>query len=353
MVWFHACAAFLMIFGYGLAAAGEAPFYQDKTITLIVATAPGGTGTLRAQAVVKSLQKHLRGNPTVAYEYMPAGGGIAAANYLANTVRRDGLTIGIQLSSFFANAILGAGGVRYKLDDFFILGSPVREGGPYTLGIRPALGLDTVEKLKAYKGLRFAQRSVAHSMYILDRMFAFLLDLKEPKWVLGYGATMEFTGALERGEADVLTSTVQQVIRETPHMLKEGFTFPIVMSDAEGRGADAISGFPKGRPAVDKYADTEVKKAILRFRRGIRPASGPYLAPKGIPSQALAELREGFNKVWVDPKFAEEYHQLTRESADPVNGEEIDKVLRQMPMDPRVMDVYKQLAGGGPMPPNK
>lgn len=348
----QACVALLMISSHDLAGTGEPPFYEGKTLTLIVATSPGGTGVLRAQAVTTYLQKHLRGNPGVVYQYMPAGGGTAAGNYLAHSAKRDGLTIGIQLSSFFSDAVLGTSGVRYKLEDFVILGSPVREGGPYTLIIRPDLGLDTAEKLRAYKGLRFAQRSVGHSMYLLDRMFAFLLDLKEPRWVLGYD-NPELLAALKRGEADVQTNNINGVMRETPHLVKEGFTFPIVMSDVEGRGAEAIPGFPQGRPTVDKYLDTDLKRAILRFRRGIRPASGPYLAPKGIPERAVADLREAFNKVWADPQFAEEYRRLTREVADPITGEEIEQVLRQMPRDPRIVDVYKQLLGGGPLPPSK
>jgi hypothetical protein len=139
-------------------------------------------------------------------------------------------------------------------------------------------------------------------------------------------------------------------MRQTPHLVKEGFNFPIVMSDVEGKGAEGIAGFLEGRPTLDKYADTELKRSILSFRRGIRPASGPYLAPKGIPERVLTDLRGAFDRVWADPEFAAEYQRLTKESADPVTGQEIERVLRKMPADPKVREVYTQLLGSALLP---
>jgi hypothetical protein len=83
----------------------------------------------------------------------PGAGGVGAANHLANVVKRDGLTLGASSSALYTSAILGVTGVRYKLDDFVFLGAPY-SGGPHTLVVRPDLHLDTVEKLRAYKGLR-------------------------------------------------------------------------------------------------------------------------------------------------------------------------------------------------------
>jgi hypothetical protein len=64
----------------------------------------------------------------------------------------------------------------------------------------------------------------------------------------------------------------------------------------------------------------------------------------------LKALREGFNKMFDDPQFAREYERLTSEPADPMTGEEIEQVLRQMPKDPRIAEIYKQLIGAGPLP---
>lgn len=73
-------------------AQSQADFYKGKTITFIQATEPGGTGDLRARALISSLQKHIPGNPAIISEYMPGGGGRKAANHMYKVARPDGLT---------------------------------------------------------------------------------------------------------------------------------------------------------------------------------------------------------------------------------------------------------------------
>jgi tripartite-type tricarboxylate transporter receptor subunit TctC len=57
----------------------QADFYRGKTITIIQGRDPGGSGDLRAKAMIPFLQKHIPGNPAVISEYMPGGGGRKAA----------------------------------------------------------------------------------------------------------------------------------------------------------------------------------------------------------------------------------------------------------------------------------
>ncbi|HEX7231700.1 MAG TPA: hypothetical protein VF452_14975 [Candidatus Binatia bacterium] len=51
----------------------QAPFYQGKTITVIVGTSPAGTGDLRVKALIPFLRKHIPGNPALVLEYMDGG----------------------------------------------------------------------------------------------------------------------------------------------------------------------------------------------------------------------------------------------------------------------------------------
>lgn len=329
--------------------AAAAPFYQDKTLTVVIGTSPGGTGDLRARASSQHLQKNLRGHPTVVYKYIRNP--IHSANYMANVAKRDGRTIIFVGPTLFSNGILGARGVRYQVEDFIPLGSPY-PGGPYVLVARPHLHLTTVENLRRHKNLRFAQRSVGHSMYMLDRLMAFVLELQEPKWVLGY-SSQEVYAALERGEADVQTTTLPGFLQERGHWLKQGFTVPVVMRNTKGRGSEVDLAFPQDRPAVDEFADTKLKHEVLALHNAMRPSGMLFLAPKGIPEVALRDLKEALQQTWRDPGFAKDYHRLTGETADPMVGKEIEANLSKIPKDPKVMATYKQIISAGPLPPTK
>lgn len=338
----------LMSGAKGLSVAGEAPFYQGKTVTIVEGRSAGGTASLRTQAVVKYLQKHLAGNPAFFYQYMPAGGGTAAANHVANLAKRDGLTIGNVGTAIYSNAIFDATATRYKLDDFVYLGS-ASIVNPITLIIRPGLELDTVEKLKAHEGLRFGNRSAGHAMYVVDRIFAFVLGLREPKWVLGY-SDQEIELALERGEADAMVNNLRTLVQRKGRWLKEGFAFPVVWRGSKGRGAEVIPIFPQGRPTLDQYADTELKRGVIQLNSASRPGTASFFVHKQVPGEAIKALREAFDKVWNDPEFLREYERVVGEPAEPITGAEIEEVLRNIPRDPKVMEVYKQLVGAGPLP---
>jgi tripartite-type tricarboxylate transporter receptor subunit TctC len=341
----------LACLSHGPAGAAPAPFYAGKTITVVEGREPGSLSDIRTKVAVKYMLKYLAGSPAAIYQYMPAAGGIAAANHIAHVAKPDGLTIGNIGTGLYQNGIFGGPGVRFKLEDFAFLGSP-EAGGPYTLAVRPQLGLDTVEKLRAYKGLRFAQRSVGHRMYILDRIFAFVLDLKEPKWILGY-TSQELRVAMERGEADALSNAIPSFLSSTPEWLKSGYAVPVVLKNSKGQGAEVTPGFPQDRPTIDQFADTETKRAILRLHDATSPGGSPFIVHKDTSPELIRALREAFDKAWKDAEFAREYAQMTNDPADTTSGAAIEQVLRQRPTDPKMMEFYKQLIGPGPLPTSK
>ena len=89
----------------------QTDFYQGKTVTVIISTAPGGTGDLRIKALLPFLRKHVPGNPTLVAEYMDGGGGRKAANYVFRNVRPDGLTVGAMGSGDVGLHIMRESGV--------------------------------------------------------------------------------------------------------------------------------------------------------------------------------------------------------------------------------------------------
>ncbi len=326
-----------------------APFYEGKQLVVVVAYRPGGVGHLRTQIEAQHLSKLLPGHPTVVYKFVPGADGAAAANYMSNVAKRDGLTIANIGTGMFYSVVFKAPEARFSLDDFIFFGTGYG-GGPYAVEIRPELGLDTIEKLKAYKGVRFGQRTIGHPQYILDRLIAYVLELKDPKFLVGY-SSQDIITALSRGEADAHTTNVYSFLwRDGLEKLKKGYTVPIVVRNTKGRGVEWVPEFPR-RPHLDDFADTELKRAVIRFHNSIKPGSTNFLAPKGIPEGALRALQGGFRRVWKDPEFAMEYRHLTGQPSDPVTGEEIHQAIKQLPKDPRIARIYKQITGGGPLPP--
>ena len=67
-------AIFLLLI-WNSAVQAQAPYYQDKTITIIQGREPGALGDNRVRAIVPFLRKYIPGNPTIVSEFMPGGGG--------------------------------------------------------------------------------------------------------------------------------------------------------------------------------------------------------------------------------------------------------------------------------------
>jgi|SRR5688572_15704679 len=147
----------------------QAPFYQGKTITLIIGAGPGGMGDLRARALASVLVKHIPGSPTITFQYMAGAGGRKAANHLYNTARGDGLTLFRISSSIIPYAVLGESGVQYDIDKLVYLGT-TEHVLYYLFNTRKQAGLDTLAKLRAASGVRIGSAPVGHTGYIQSRV---------------------------------------------------------------------------------------------------------------------------------------------------------------------------------------
>src|SRR6516165_11061447 len=64
-----------------------------KTFRMIIGFGVGGGYDQWARTVAQHMGKHLPGNPTLVPQNMPAGGSIAAANYLYELAPKDGTVL--------------------------------------------------------------------------------------------------------------------------------------------------------------------------------------------------------------------------------------------------------------------
>ncbi|MET0503155.1 MAG: hypothetical protein ABW172_16660, partial [Candidatus Binatia bacterium] len=72
----------------------QADFYKGKTIKIIRGGGPGGSGEFQTRALMKALEKHIPGRPTLQMEFIEGAAGRKAANVIYSSSKPDGLTIG-------------------------------------------------------------------------------------------------------------------------------------------------------------------------------------------------------------------------------------------------------------------
>jgi hypothetical protein len=323
----------------------QADFYKGKTLTIIQGRDPGGTGDIRTRAVVQFLRKHIPGNPTIIMEYMPGGGSRKAANHLFTSAKPDGLTIGNMSSGMVSAAVLKSKGVLFDLDKFIYLGSPFSSHHSIFV-TRKELGLDSIEKLRAAKGIRIGGQSVGFSTYNEGRVFAYVLGLKEPNFVTGFGGA-ELDPALERGEIDSRATSADTVLRRNPEWLKKHVVdFHTIIEVPKG---DKHAQFVKV-PEIESLVRTDLERKVVLLQRAFRVTGQPFVAPPGLAPETAKILQTAFRDTYNDPVFRREYKKLTGDDPSPLLPENHEQAIREIPREPEVIEVFNDLVGAGPLP---
>jgi tripartite-type tricarboxylate transporter receptor subunit TctC len=276
---------------------------------------------------------------------MPGGGSRKAANYVFKSARPDGLTIGNLSSGMVSVAVLGEKGILYDLDKFFYLGSPFSSHHAVFV-TRKEAGLSSLEKLRAANGIRIGAQSVGFSVYIEARLFAYVMGLKEPGFITGYGGA-ELDPALLRGEIDARATSADTVFQRNPQWIKEGLVdFHAIIEVPKG---EKHAGFAH-LPELESFAKSETDRKVMAMQRAFRGTGQPSVLPPGTPKDLVAILQEAFRKTYNDPEFRREYKRLTRDDPTPLMPEDHERVIREVPRDPEIIEIFKQIVGGGPLP---
>jgi tripartite-type tricarboxylate transporter receptor subunit TctC len=327
-------------------AASQTPFYQGKTIIVVSGVAPGGSGDIRIKALLPFLRRHIPGNPTLVVENLPGAGGRKAANHLFTNVRPDGLTIGVLAASAIPLEVLKEGGVMYDSSKFTYLGAS-EHAFHIMFFTRKESGLGSLEKLRTTSGIRIGGLTVGHTNYFAARLFAYLLGIKDPKFITGYSGTGDVDGALLRGELDGTANGATAIMRRNSEWFEKG------MMDFH-----AIIDIPKGAkherfgylPEIESFAKSAREVKLLATWRAFRLVGSPYVALPGTPRDRVEILEDAMRKALKDPEFHREYKKIVGDEVEPVMAEQLTKEIREMPREPEVIDLLKILAGGGPLP---
>ena len=128
---------------------GQAPFFQGKTITVVVGYQAGDGYDIWSRLLAAHMGKHIAGNPGLIAQNMPGAGSMIAANHIFNVAKADGLTMGSIGPSLYLDQLVGKKEEHFDWSKFGWVGST--ESTPWLLYMcsnTPYKTIDDVRKAK-------------------------------------------------------------------------------------------------------------------------------------------------------------------------------------------------------------
>ena len=268
----------------------QAPFYEGKTITIVIGTASGGS-IVAARIIARHLGKYIPGSPAVIVQSMLGGAHIVASNHVYNTARPDGLTLLAANPNIAIAQLVKVDGVRFDVRRFEWLGSSGSDG--VVLTVRSDLPYNSFEELrKADREFVVGTTgpgSNAHDFPLLLKEFAGA----KFKLISGYPANSDILLALERKEVDIwsaFSATVRPVVQR-------GAVRPLVRARVSSPGFDHL-------PVDETLTTSAVGKALMSIKTTPLAVGRALAAPPGIPADRAALLRDAIAKTLKDPELA-------------------------------------------------
>ncbi len=299
------------------------PFYEGKTIQIIVASGPGASTDIGARLVGRFLGKHVPGFPGVIVQNMPGAGGLVAANHIYNLAKPDGLTLVAVTRSNYLDQMVGKPEVRFDFRKFGWIGSFNKS--PMMVACRSDTPYKSIAAMRAAKTPpRFGQAGTGSISYVFANLMSKALDVRI-KNVLGFGSGREIDLGMERGEADCRATSDVTVIRAPwDRWIKENWvTFVLQQGPQKSRLLPPV-------PTVAELASPQAKPfvSLMDIMLAYTEFDRPYGAPPGVPRERLQILRDSFEKMLKDAEFgAEAKKQLDWDGTTFLSGEDLRKKI--------------------------
>jgi hypothetical protein len=265
-----------------------ADFYQGKSVSIVIPTSPGGDYDRRARMVARHMGKHIPGNPAIVASNMPGGGGIVAANWLANIAPKDGSALLMITQNLPVVQAIGAQAIRFDVRRFNWLG--LTTNTPNTVVAWHTSNVRSIKDAQE-RELIVGSTGVGSGSYYYPASMNALAGTRF-KIVTGYPGGNDINLAMERGEVG-------------------------------GRGSNSWESWKSTRPQWLRRSEDDRK--VLEFISADTAISRPIVTTPDAPRERVAALRRAFDATMKDSEFLAEA-QASLMDITPEGGEEAQKI---------------------------
>ncbi len=294
-------------------AAEKSPFYQGKTLNIVINFAAGGPTDIESRIFAKHLSRHIPGQPSITIQNMGGGGGITGVNFIGEVAKPDGFTAGYFTGSLFHHQVKDPG-LRVDLAKFgFITGvhgvtvSYVRSDTPP--GIKKPADFIKAARFKA------AGLGVSSSKDVRFRLSFDLLGLKYD-YVTGYSSSSTARLAVQRNEAQYHDETLPAYRAAVePQMVKTGEVTALYYTDLVTPSGEVLVSrdVPELLPFTYYYKEIFGKlpsgikyEALKAANMSSTNMTRMVLMPPKVPAEPIAILRKAFDSLSRDQDFLQD-----------------------------------------------
>jgi len=204
-------------------AIGAAPYYEGKTIEVIIPYGVAGGSDVWIRTIAPYLEKNIAGTPKFTFRNIPGGRSIPGMMEFANRAKPDGLMVLVSSATNYFPVLLGDKAAKYDFKQWKpLLVNPV--GG--VIYVSPSTGVKRIEDLPRAKNLIYGGIS-AIGLDMIPLISFELLEL-DARGVLGFKGKGDARIAFERGELNIDYQTTPAYNASVVPLVKEGKAIPLM-----------------------------------------------------------------------------------------------------------------------------
>jgi tripartite-type tricarboxylate transporter receptor subunit TctC len=321
----------------------QTPFYQGKTITIIVATKAGDVYDLYPRMLSDFLTKHIPGRPNVIIQNVPGAASLIAANQVYNLAKPDGLTLGAIYPALYFEQLVKRPEVKFDWTKFNWIGSTVTSNHlMYMRADTPYKNMEAVRK--ASTPPKCGATGVTSTGYYMPKLVEEATGVKF-NIVSGYQAGQDIDLAVERGELDCRAFTITAYFAREPFISWRKRNFVHVLFQTGRKREARLKDAPTIYELMDEYKTPDTIRRLAKVVLASGEFGRPIIAPPGVPADRVKILRDAFNKSISDPALLAQAEKRKLE-VDPVSGEELETLAKEViAAPPDVIERMKKIIG--------
>jgi tripartite-type tricarboxylate transporter receptor subunit TctC len=313
-------------------ATAQAPYFQGKTIRIIVGYPAGSAHDLWGRLIATQLNKHIPGSPATVVQNMPGAGSMTATNYVYNVAKPDGQTIVVNNAALYFEQLLKKKEVQYDWSKFTWVGSMTPTS--VLLYMWAAAPYKTIHDVRtATVPPKCGATGTGNTSYYLPKLLEQAIGAKF-QLVSGYegGASIEL--AVERGEVQCRAFSVQTFFGREPFNTWRSKNLVRVLVQGGKKRDPRLPETPLLSELMDQYNTSEANRRLVTVMMGSGEfGSAPMLAPPGIPAEQVKILRTAYVKALTSPELMADAKKQGLD-VELIHGDDLEALAKEVMNQP-------------------